>query len=115
MRRALLRVQLRLLVEEPREVDLLLRQLDPGLLHALHVEEVLEQRGEAARLRIDDAEIVPPRRGIELALQEEGGEAEHARERGAQLVRDDVDELGLHALALAELRVLLLELGPASC
>ena len=85
-------------------------QVDALVLDPLDVEEVLEQRGQPACLRVDDAEVVPPRRRVELALEQERREPEHARERRPQLVRDDADELGLPALALAQLLVLLLEL-----
>ena len=108
--RALRRVQLRLLVQQRRQVDPLGRQVDALVLDPLHLEEVLEQRGQPARLRVDDPEVVTPRRCVELALQQERREPEHARERRPQLVRDDADELRLPALALAQLLVLLLEL-----
>ena len=81
------------------------------ILDPLHVEKVLEQRGESARLRVDDAEVVAAGRRVEVALEQERREAEHARERRPQLVRDDVDELRLRLLALAQLRVLLLQVG----
>ena len=80
------------------------------MLDPLDVEEVLEQRSEPTRLSVDDPEVVPADRWVELALQEEGGEAEHACERRPQLVGDDADELRLHSLALAQLGVLRLEL-----
>ena len=71
------------------------------MLDPLDVEEVLEQRGEPARLRVDDSEVVPADGRVELALQQQRGEAEHARERRPQLVRDDADQLRLHPLALS--------------
>ena len=80
------------------------------MLDPLDVEEVFEQRGEPTRLSVDDPEVVPTDRRIEFALQQEGGEAEHARERCPKLVGDDADELRLHPLALAQLGVLRLEL-----
>ena len=66
---------------------------------------------EPAGLRVDDAEVVAPRLGVELARQQELREAEHARERRPELVRDRVHEVRLQALALPELRVLILELA----
>ena len=111
--RALRGVELRLLVEEHRQVDAFRRQVDALVLDPLDVEKVLEQRGQPARLCVDDAEVVPARIGLEVALEQERGESEHTRERRAQLVRDDVDELRLHPLALAELVVLCLELAAA--
>ena len=95
------RVQLRLLVEQRGEVDLLRGEVDALVLDPLDVEEVLQQRREAPRLRVDDAEVVATGRRVELPLQQERGEAEHARERRPELVGDDVDKLGLHSLALA--------------
>ena len=71
------------------------------MLDPLDVEEVLEQGGEPPGLRVDDSEVMPADRRVELALQQQRGEAEHARERCAELVRDDADQLGLHPLALA--------------
>ena len=108
---ALPRVELPLIVHQRGHVDELLRQLEPPRLDLLHVEEVLEQRGEPARLGVDDPEVVPSRVDVELTLEQQRREADHAGERRPQLVRDDADQLALQALALAQLRVLPLELG----
>ena len=109
MPRALSRVELSLIVHQRGHVDELLGQVEPSGLDLLDVEEVLEQRGQPPRLRVDDAEVVTPGVDVELALEQERGEADHARERRAQLVRDDADQLALEALALAQLRVLPLD------
>src|SRR5215208_1104978 len=56
--RALRRVQLRLLLEQGREIDALACEIDALVLDPLHVEKVLEQRRQPSRLRVDDAEVV---------------------------------------------------------
>ena len=71
------------------------------MLDPLDVQEVFQQRREASRLHVDDAEVVATGRRVELPLQQERGEAEHARQRRPELVRDDVHKFGLHSLALA--------------
>ena len=107
---ALRRVQLRLLVQQRGEIDLLRGEVDTFVLDSLHVQEVLQQRRQAPCLRVDDAEVVAAGRRVEVPLQQQRGEAEHARERRPELVGDDADELGLHPLALAQLLVLRLQL-----
>ena len=56
--RALGAEELDLLAQERTEVDGLLAELEPALLDALHVEEVVEERGQTTALRVDDLEVV---------------------------------------------------------
>ena len=111
MLRALEAVERGLVPEQHRHVDELPRALETALLDALHVEEVVDQLRQPARLRVDDPQVVPAGLRVELSRQEELCEPEHAGKRGSQLVRDGVHEIGLQAFALAKLRVLLLELA----
>src|SRR5207247_4075846 len=76
---------------------------------SLEVEQVVEERREPVGLAADELEVATPVGRVEIALEDEVGEAEDARERRPQLVRDAAHELALHPLALAQLAVLLLE------
>ena len=58
--RALEAVQLGLLAEQRDHVHELLGALEAALLDAADVEEVVDQLGEAPRLRVDDPEVVAP-------------------------------------------------------
>ena len=89
-------------------------ELEPAGVDALALEEVIDQRVQAVSLLLDDLEVVRDLSLLEVALQEEARVAEDARERVAQLVRDDADELRLEPLALAELLVLELLLPAGS-
>ena len=90
---------------------LLAAELERLLLDALQVEQVVEERGQPARLGPDDLEIAPRLLRREVPLEHQRGEAEHAGERRPQLVRHVADELALHPLALDERPVSLLEIG----
>ena len=111
---ALRAVEHRLFSEQQPHVDELLGALESPLLDAADIEKVVDQLREPAGLRVDDPEVMPPRLGVEISRQEEFCEPEHPRERRPQLMRDGVDEIRLQALALAQLRVLLLELQPGA-
>jgi hypothetical protein len=65
--RALRAEELRLLAEDRGDVDALLDEVEPALLDPLDGEEVVEQRSEAAALRVDDLEVVAARVGVDVA------------------------------------------------
>ena len=111
---ALRAVELRFLTKQRPHVEQLLGALESPLFDAAYVEKVVDQVGEPPGLRVDDAQIVPARLGVEVPRQEELRESEHTREGCPQLMRNRIHEVRLQALALAELRVLLLELGPGA-
>jgi hypothetical protein len=72
----------------------------PGV-DLFEVEEVVDQRGETLRFPVNGVEVAPARILVELTLEEELDEAEHARKRRSQLVRDGRNELGLALRRLA--------------
>ena len=102
----LVRVEVR--EEEPR---LLVRQLDQvdgravephrAAFEQLHVEEVACERRQPTRLRVDDLEIAALLVRRKVALEQQRREAEHRRERRAELVGDHADQVALVLLALA--------------
>jgi hypothetical protein len=57
--RALARKELRLLANDGADVDQLLRDRQVALLETLDVQEVVDEGGEPAGLRFDDAEVLP--------------------------------------------------------
>ncbi len=89
------REQLDLLRQELAQLERLEREREAPGVHLLHVEEIVDQAREAARLAVHGREIALARHLVEVALQEQLDEAEDAGERRAQLVRDGRDELGL--------------------
>src|SRR5262249_39268571 len=110
---ALAREEVGLLADDGAHVDEVPRDRELPLLEALHVEEVVDERSEAPGLCLDDPQILAALLVGHVPLEQDGREAEHARERGPQLVRDHADELGLGTLALPQPLVLVLELTPA--
>ena len=102
--RALEAVERGLVAQQHRQVDDLPGALEATLLDARHVEEVVDELGQPACLRIDDAQVVPTGLGVEFSRKKELGEPEHAGKGRSQLVGDGVHEIRLQAFALAELR-----------
>ena len=95
MARRLHRERPGLLAEQLADVDELLLQLEPAVLDPLHVEEVVDQRGEPPGLVLDDAEVLGPLLGAERPLPHHVREPEDARERRPELVRGVGDEAPL--------------------
>src|SRR5581483_11576111 len=75
------------------------------LLDAGDIEQVVDEAAEAVNVGLDDAvELAPVFARVPLlvfVVQQRADEALHRRERRAQFVRDDGDELRLHALQVA--------------
>jgi hypothetical protein len=100
--RALSRIQHHLRLEQIVQVGLLELELDRPLLDPLDVEQVVQQFGEPAGLRSDHFEVPPHLLRRQLAVEHQRREAEHARERRPELVRDVADELALRLFALEQ-------------
>src|ERR687887_66105 len=83
---ALAREELGLLAEQSGDVDRLTQELELALLEPARVEEIVDQRAEPARLRIDDPEVAVLRLVVEVARQQEAREAQLARLTGAALL-----------------------------
>ena len=83
------------------ELERLEREREAPGLDLLHVEEVVDERRQALRLAVDRLQVAPARVLVEVVVHQQLREAEHARERCAQLVRDGGDELGLEPRGLA--------------
>ena len=109
--RALSRIQHHMRLEQIVQVGLLELQLDRPLLDPLDVEQVVQQLGEPTGLRADHLEVPPHLLGWQLAVEHQRREAEHARERRPELVRDVADELALRLFALEQRTVSLFEIG----
>src|SRR5438105_9466660 len=87
-----------------REVERLERDREAALLDSLQVEEVVDEGGQPPSLAVDRAQVSLLALLVEIALGQELGEPEHARERRPQLVRDRRYELRLRTLGLASRR-----------
>ena len=111
---ALRRVQRHLDPEQLVQVEVLGAKLEHAELVPLEVEQVVQQRRESTGFGADHLEVAPAFVRVDVPLQHQVGEAEHARERRSQLVRDVADELRLQTLALDEAPVPLLEVVAAS-
>ena len=99
--RRLRREELDLVLEQLAELERLEREREAPGLDLLQVEEVVDERRQPLRLAVDRLQVALARVLVEVLVHEQLGEAEHARERRAQLVRDGRDELGLEPRGLA--------------
>ena len=99
--RGLRREELDLVLEQLAELERLEREREAPGLDLLHVEEVVDQGRQALRLAVDRLQVAASGVVVEVVMHEQLGEAEHARERRAQLVRDGGDELGLEPRGIA--------------
>ena len=102
-----------LLSKHVGEIDRLEVELEPPFLDALRVEKVVHERREPPSLRVDDLEVVPAVDFVDVSFQQKVREAEDARQRRAELVGDDADQLRFQTLAFAQQLVLVLELSTA--
>ena len=94
--------------EQPGEVERLEIEIEPAAI-LVGGEELVDEPVEPAPLVVDDLDVPAQRGRVGVAPEDEARVAENARERRAQLVRDDRDQLRLRPLALAQLLVLALE------
>jgi hypothetical protein len=87
------------LLDELPHVDRLLHHLHPARLDLRQVEDVVDERQEGARVRLDYVEVAPAVRGEPLPLlaQEEIAVTEDPVQRGADLVGEVGEELALEA------------------
>ena len=90
-----------LVLEQRCQLERLEREREAPGLDLLHVEEVVDQRRQPLRLAVDRLQVAPARVVVEVVVHQQLREAEHARERRAQLVRDGGDELGLEPRGVA--------------
>ena len=105
--------ELDFVVEQPGKVEGLQIELEPAAT-LVGREELVDEPVQPAPLVVDDLDVPAQRCRVGVAPEDEARVAEDARERRAQLVRDDRDQLRLRPLALAQLLVLALEI-PAPC
>ena len=87
-----------LLAHELADVDGLGGQRQAALLDQPQVDQVVDERGQPARLLVDRAGVAPLHRVVELARLEQLREAQDAGQRRPQLVADGGHEVVLGAL-----------------
>ena len=84
------------------DVEQLAAKRELPLFDQARVEEVADEARQPGRLRVDDLQVAHPVGLGDVPFEQQPGEAEDARERRPDLVRDHADQLGLVPLGLLE-------------